>query len=64
MKTNVKPKTVRMNLSIEPKFYELLKKNAQNSFIPVATYVQQFLKKNLLQDKTSPKCETNNEAKI
>ncbi len=64
MKTTVKSKMVKMNLSIEPKFYELLKNNAQNSYIPVSTWVQQFLKKNLLQDKTSAKNETNNETKM
>jgi hypothetical protein len=64
MKTTVKSPKIRMNLSIDPIFYELLKNNAQNSYIPVSTWVQQFLKKSLFQDKTSVKCETQNETKM
>jgi hypothetical protein len=62
MKKVKKPKNVKMNLTLSVEFYELLKKNAQEDYIKVATYVKRFLMKNLLEQHNDlSKCLTGNE---
>ena len=51
----------RVNLTLEKEFYELWKENANQEFIPIGTYVKQYLMKNLLPNNTYSKCLTQNE---
>jgi hypothetical protein len=53
---------VKMNLTLPEEFYQVLKENAQNDYVKVATWTKQFLMKNLQGDKLEKKCSTNNEA--
>ena len=39
---------VKISLSLEPEFYELLKVRARHDYVKVATWIQQCLMKNLL----------------
>ena len=55
-------KNVKMNLTLPEEFYQVLKKNAQNDYVKVATWTKQFLMKNLRGDKLKKKCVTSNEA--
>ena len=49
MKNKINPKSmVKMNLTIDPEFYELLKKNASKDFVKVSTWTKQYLMKSLL----------------
>ena len=46
---NLKKKPmVKMNLTIDPEFYELLKENASLDYVKVSTWTKQFLMKSLL----------------
>lgn len=51
---------IKMNLTLEREFYELLQKNAKQDFVKVATWTKQFLMKNLSGDKTDQNCLTKN----
>lgn len=53
---------VKMNLSLENDFYELLKEKANQDYIKVATWTKQYLKKALLtkNNKEEDKCLTKN----
>lgn len=55
-------KNVKMNLTLPEEFYQVLKKNAQNDYMKVATWTKQFLMKNLEGDKLEKKCLTQNES--
>ena len=55
-------KNVKMNLTLPEEFYQVLKKNAQNDYVKVATWTKQFLMKNLEGDKLEKKCLTSNES--
>jgi hypothetical protein len=56
---------VKMNLSLDRDFYELLKTRAEKDFVKVATWTKQFLMKNLLEKNNSEsKCLTKNENKM
>jgi hypothetical protein len=62
MSNSKKLKNVKMNLTIPQEFYQVLKKNAQNDYVKVATWTKQFLMKNLEGDKLGKKCLTQNES--
>lgn len=50
---------VKMNLSLDRDFYELLKTRAEKDYVKVATWTKQFLMKNLLEKNNSEsKCLT------
>ena len=52
---------VKMNLSLEKDFYELLQARAKQDYVKVATWTKQFLMKNLLEKNNSDsKCLTKN----
>ena len=56
-----KQNTIRLNLTLDKEFYDLLKENAEKEFIQVGTYVRQYLMKSLLSNNTYSKCFTQNE---
>jgi len=63
MSKNEKKHNVKMNLTLPQEFYQVLKENAQNDYVKVATWTKQFLMKNLQQgDKIEKKCVTSNES--
>ncbi len=50
---------VKMNLSLDKDFYELLQDRAEKDYVKVATWTKQFLMKNLLEKNNSDsKCLT------
>jgi len=52
---------VKMNLSLEKDFYDLLQEKAKKDYVKVATWVKQYLKKGLLEENNSDsKCLTQN----
>ena len=54
--------TIKMNLSLEKDFYELLQKNAKRDYMLTSTWTKQFLKRNLLDKNNSDsKLLTKNE---
>jgi hypothetical protein len=54
--------TIKMNLSLEKDFYDLLQANAKQDYVKVSTWVKQFLKRNLLDvNKCDSKVLTSNE---
>jgi hypothetical protein len=55
-----KNQIVKMNLSLEKDFYELLQERASQDYVRVSTWVKQYLKKGLLENNSSCKCETKN----
>ena len=55
MKNKKMMQNVKLSLSIDREFFELLKRNAQKDYVKVSTWVKQLLKRNLL--------ENNNEIK-
>lgn len=60
-----KKQNVKMNLSLDREFYDFLKNKAEDDYIQVATWVKQFLKKNLAEDnKREEKCETEDERRM
>ncbi|MGD0581492.1 MAG: hypothetical protein ABR974_00950 [Bacteroidales bacterium] len=57
----LKKQTVKMNLSLEKDFYELLQDRAKNDYVKVATWTKQYLMKCLLEKNNSDsKCLTQN----
>jgi len=62
MKTMEKKPQVKMNLSLEREFYQVLKDHAETDYVKVATWTKQFLMKNLSEGhKADSKCVTPNE---
>ncbi len=56
-----KEQNVKMNLSLEKDFYELLQERAKKDYVKVATWTKQLLKKSLLEKNNSDsKCLTSN----
>jgi len=53
MKRIKKSTNVKMNLSLEKDFYDLLQENAKKDYVKVATWVKQYLKKGLLEKNNS-----------
>lgn len=47
-----KMKTVKMNLTLDREFYQLLKKHAANDFMKVATWTKHYLMKSLVTKNT------------
>jgi len=65
MKRIKKQPNVKMNLSLERDFYELLQERVKNDYVKVATWTKQYLKRNLLEKNNSEsKCLTQNENAI
>ena len=65
MKRLKKTPNVKMNLSLERDFYELLQEKARNDYVKVATWTKQYLMKCLLEKNNSEsKCLTQNENAI
>jgi predicted DNA-binding ribbon-helix-helix protein len=63
--TKERPRNVKMNLSLDREFYDFLKNKAEDDYIQVATWVKQFLKKNLTEDnKREEKCEMENGSRM
>jgi hypothetical protein len=61
MKKVQKTQNVKMNLSLERDFYELLQEKAKNDYVKVATWTKQYLKKGLLEkNNDDSKCLTKN----
>lgn len=62
MKKMKNQQNVKMNLSLDRDFYELLQANAKRDYVKVATWTKQFLMKNLLEkNNNDSKCLTKNE---
>ena len=62
MKKIKKQQVVKMNLSLEREFFELLQEKAKQDYVRVATWVKQYMMKNLIEKKNShDKCLTKNE---
>ena len=53
MKKIKNKQVVKMNISLERDFYKLLQDKANKDYVRVATWVKQYLMKNLL-DKNNP----------
>ena len=54
---------IKMNLSLEKDFYELLQANAKRDYMLVSSWTKQFLKKNLLdKNKCDSKLLTKDES--
>jgi NAD-dependent SIR2 family protein deacetylase len=65
MKRLKKTANVKMNLSLEKDFYELLQEKAKKDYVKVATWTKQYLMKCLLEKNNSEsKCLTQNENAI
>jgi hypothetical protein len=65
MKTKKKNEAVKLNLSIDQEFYQVLKDHAKSDFVPVATWTKQFLMKRLSAGHNpSVKCVTQNEQRM
>ena len=65
MKRLKKTTNVKMNLSLERDFYELLQEKAKSDYVKVATWTKQYLMKCLLEKNNSEsKCLTQNENAI
>jgi predicted DNA-binding ribbon-helix-helix protein len=62
MKKMKNTQNVKMNLSLERNFYELLQERAKNDYVKVATWTKQYLMKGLLEKNNSDdsKCLTKN----
>jgi hypothetical protein len=62
MKRIKKSTNVKMNLSLEKDFYELLQSRAKQDYVKVATWTKQFLMKCLLEKNNcdDTKCLTKN----
>ena len=50
MKKIKNKQVVKMNISLERDFYLLLQEKANNDYVRVATWVKQYLMKNLLEN--------------
>ena len=62
MKKMKKQKVVKMNISLEREFFELLQEKAKQDYVRVATWVKQYLMKTLLEKNNSDnKSLTKNE---
>jgi hypothetical protein len=46
----IKNEVVKMNISLEKDFYNLLQEKASKDYVRVATWVKQYLMKNLLDE--------------
>jgi hypothetical protein len=53
MKRLKKTANIKMNLSLEKDFYDLLQEKAKNDYVKVATWTKQYLMKCLLEKNNS-----------
>ena len=53
---------VKMNLTIDPEFFKLLKEHASTDYSKVSTWTKQYLMKSLLHKNDSTKNLTKNES--
>jgi len=61
MKRLKKTPNVKMNLSLDKDFYELLQEKAQSDYMRVATWTKQFLMRSLHEkNNIESKCLTKN----
>ena len=62
-KTN---ETVRLNLTLDTEFFELLKDKADSEYLLVGQWVRRYLMKNILSadNNTYSKCTTQNETNM
>ena len=61
MKKIRKSQNVKMNLSLEKDFYELLQEKAKRDYVKTATWTKQYLMKKLLEKNNSDfNCLTQN----
>ena len=57
----IKQSNVKMYLSLDKDFFELLQEKAKQDYIHVATWTKQFLMKNMLyKNNSDSKCLTKN----
>ena len=57
----IKKSIVKMNLSLDKDFYELLQENAKKNYVKVATWTKQYLMKCLLEkNNDDSNCLTQN----
>lgn len=62
MKKMKKAMPVKLNLSLDREFYQVLKEHASSDFVPVATWTKQFLMRHLsVGHKPAEKCIQPNE---
>ena len=61
MTTNRDQKHVKMNLSVDKEFFDLLQEHADDEFMKVSTWTKWFLKKNLLENNKRVKPVNENE---
>ena len=54
---------VRLTISVDNDFYQIIKDKAESDYLKVATFIKQQLKQSLLQtdNNTNTKCFTENE---
>jgi hypothetical protein len=63
MSKNTEQKNVKMNLSINKDFFDLLQEQADRDYMRVSTWTKWFLKKSLLgNNKNSKQLQTNEHA--
>jgi hypothetical protein len=61
MKTKQRLQKVKMNLTLEKEFYDLLLEQAEQDYMRVATWTKRFLKKNLLPRNKPSQNQPENE---
>ena len=61
MKAKERLEKVKMNLSLEKEFFDLLQKNAADDYMLVSTWTIRLLKKSLLGDNKNAKPVNENE---
>lgn len=64
MKRIKKQPVVKLNLSLERDFYELLQSHAKSDYVRVATWTKQYLKRNLLKNNDDSNCLTNDRSNM
>jgi len=50
---------VKLSLSLDRGFFDLIKKRSQQDYVKVSTWVKQFLKRNLLENNNEIKNNNN-----
>lgn len=47
-----KEKKIKINLSFDPSFFEILTRKAKKNYVSTSTYIRQFLMKSILENNT------------
>jgi hypothetical protein len=55
MKKKTNSQNVKMNLSVDREFFDLLQHRAKTDYMKVATWTKQYLKKHLLEQNNDEK---------